>query len=98
QMSSMNIDYAFYCTDGKFNMGNAEAAECAKLVNAHKNIFCDTACIQKKNLEKLRSLVRDKEKILFGSDFPVTHYFSTHYFKKEYSLKEEYLLDCKIMP
>ena len=38
QMSSMNIDYAFYCTDGKFNMGNAEAAECAKLVNAKHNI------------------------------------------------------------
>ena len=38
EMSSMNIDYAFYCTDGKFNMGNEEAAECAKLVNAKHNI------------------------------------------------------------
>ncbi len=72
--------------------------ECAKLVNAHKNIFCDTACIQKKNLEKLRSLVTDKEKILFGSDFPVTHYIATHSFGIKYSLKEEYLIDCKIMP
>lgn len=72
--------------------------ECAGLVNTYKNIFCDTAYIQKKNLEKLRSLVHDKEKILFGSDFPVTHYFSTHYFSKECSLKEEYFLDCKIMP
>ncbi|MBO7612843.1 MAG: amidohydrolase family protein [Treponema sp.] len=72
--------------------------ECAELVNTHKNIFCDTACIQKKNLEKLRSLVRNKEKILFGSDFPVTHYITTHSFGRKYSLKEEYLLDCKIMP
>lgn len=72
--------------------------ECAGLVNAHKNIFCDTACIQKKNLEKLRSLVRDKSKILFGSDFPVTHYIATHSFGIKYSLKEEYLIDCKIMP
>ena len=38
KMSSMNIDYAFYCTDGKYNMGNDEAAECAKLVNAKHNI------------------------------------------------------------
>lgn len=38
EMSSMNIDYAFYCTDGKYNMGNEEAAECAKLVNAKHNI------------------------------------------------------------
>ena len=38
EMSNMNIDYAFYCTDGIFNMGNAEAAECAKLVNAKHNI------------------------------------------------------------
>ena len=38
EMASMNIDYAFYCTDGKYNMGNEEAAECAKLVNAKHNI------------------------------------------------------------
>jgi len=72
--------------------------ECAELANTHKNIFCDTACIQKKNLEKLRSLVTDKEKILFGSDFPGTHYIATHSFERKYSLKEEYLIDCKIMP
>ena len=38
EMASMNIDYAFFCTDGKYNMGNEEAAECAKLVNAKHNI------------------------------------------------------------
>ena len=38
EMANMNIDYAFYCTDGIFNMGNDEAAECAKLVNAKYNI------------------------------------------------------------
>lgn len=38
KMSEMNIDYAFYCTDGVFNMGNEEASECAKLVNAKHNI------------------------------------------------------------
>ena len=38
EMSSMNIDYAFYCCDGVYNMDNDEAAECAKLVNAKHNI------------------------------------------------------------
>ena len=38
EMASMNIDYAFFCTDGEYNMGNNEAAECAKLVNAKHNI------------------------------------------------------------
>ena len=37
-MASMNIDYAFYCSDGEYNMDNSEAAECAKLVNAKHNI------------------------------------------------------------
>ena len=38
EMSNMNIDYAFYCSDGIYNMGNEEASECAKLVNAKHNI------------------------------------------------------------
>lgn len=38
EMSSMNIDYAFYCCDGVYNMDNDEAAECAKLVNAKHNM------------------------------------------------------------
>lgn len=37
-MSDMNIDYAFYCCDGVFNMGLDEAAECARLVGAKHNI------------------------------------------------------------
>lgn len=37
-MSDMNIDYAFFCTDGVYNMGNEEAAEAAKMINARYNI------------------------------------------------------------
>ena len=65
-----------------------------QLVNAHKNIFCDIAYIEKRNLKKLLSLVNDKSKILFGTDFPVTHYFNQHLSGKKITLKEEYLLDC----
>ena len=41
QMSTLaerEIDYAFYCCDGKFNMDRAEAEKCAELVGATYNI------------------------------------------------------------
>ena len=38
EMADMEIDYAFFCCDGVYNMGLEEAAECAKLVNARYNI------------------------------------------------------------
>ncbi len=38
EMADMEIDYAFYCQDGVYNMGMEEAAECARIVNAKHNI------------------------------------------------------------
>ena len=38
RMSTMEIDYAFYCCDGVYNMGMEESAKCAKLVGAKHNI------------------------------------------------------------
>ena len=41
QMESLaqrEIDYAFYCSDGVYNMGVKEAAECAAIVGAKHNI------------------------------------------------------------
>lgn len=38
QMAQMQIDYAFYCCDGVFNMGLEEAALCAQTVGAKHNI------------------------------------------------------------
>ena len=37
-MAEMEIDYAFFCCDGVYNMGLEEAAECACLVGAKHNI------------------------------------------------------------
>ena len=37
-LADRNIDYAFYCCDGIFNMDLDEAAECAALVQARYNI------------------------------------------------------------
>ena len=38
ELAEKNIDYAFYCCDGVFNMELEEAAECAAMVNAKHNI------------------------------------------------------------
>ena len=37
-LAEKNIDYAFFCCDGVFNMGLEEAAECARAVAAKHNI------------------------------------------------------------
>ncbi len=38
KMADMGIDYAFLCTDGYYNMGPQEAAECAVVIGAKHNI------------------------------------------------------------
>lgn len=38
RMKDMQIDYAFYCCDGVYNMGLDEAAKCAEMVGAKHNI------------------------------------------------------------
>lgn len=38
QLAEKNIDYAFFCCDGVYNMDLKEAAECAALVQAKHNI------------------------------------------------------------
>ena len=69
--------------------------ETAEMVNKYANVFCDTACISLENLRSLREKVSDTSKILFGSDFPVSHYFATHIFGKTHSLEEEYISNAK---
>ncbi len=38
ELASRNLDYAFICCDGVYNMGLEEAAECARVINAKHNI------------------------------------------------------------
>ena len=42
-MAEMQIDYAFFCCDGVYNMDPAEAARCAELVGANHNSPYHTA-------------------------------------------------------
>lgn len=38
ELADRNLDYAFFCCDGVYNMDVTEASECAKLVNASHSI------------------------------------------------------------
>jgi len=38
EFAALNLDYALLCTDGIYNMGLEEAAECAELIGAKHNI------------------------------------------------------------
>jgi len=49
-----------------------------KMLKEYNNIFCDTAFVSKEDiLHIINSGYR--EKIIFGTDFPITHYFKTKY-------------------
>ena len=38
ELAGKEIDYAFFCCDGVFNMGLEEASQCAEMVGAKHNI------------------------------------------------------------
>ena len=68
--------------------------ETSKMVNKYKNVCCDTACISEKNLQNLMKLVDYPKKILFGSDFPVSHYFETNLLNRKITFEQEYITNC----
>ncbi len=69
------------------------------MLKKYPNVFCDTAYISKKNLLKLFDLTKDcpdcQNRILFGTDFPVTHYFEGNLFNRQKTLAQEYILNCQ---
>lgn len=67
----------------------------ANLVNKYKNVFCDTAYAEKKNLKTVLQKIEDKSKILFGTDFPLTNYFGKRLFGKDLTLEKQYEKDFK---
>lgn len=68
--------------------------ETAEMVNTYPNLFCDTACASLKDITELKSMIRNPSKILFGSDFPITHYFANYDSNKTCSLQMQYEKDC----
>lgn len=85
-------------TDAKIILAHSNPIqETANMVNKYKNVFCDTAFVTEQKFKLLYSNINDKSKILFGSDFPITHYYSTHLFLEKKTLKQEYLDNCNVV-
>lgn len=65
-----------------------------KMLKKYKNVKSDTAYSDEKDIIALmKSGV--KEKVLFGTDFPLTHYFDRLLFGKKRTMNEQYIEDCR---
>ena len=63
------------------------------IFSKYKNIYGDTAFCPSDSYNAICK-AGFKERMLFGTDFPITHYFNNHLFGKKISMKEQYLEDC----
>ena len=68
RLAEKEIDYAFYCCDGVFNMDLDEAAECAGLVGAKHNIPYHMVSADKGLFDKERAEQFDVENLLILED------------------------------
>jgi uncharacterized protein len=69
-----------------------------RMLKEYSNVFCDTAFVSEEDiLHIINSGYR--EKIIFGTDFPITHYFKTKYPREgenpEITLIEQYKEDIQ---
>ena len=67
-----------------------------ELLKKYDNVYCDTAFTMKTQLEQI-VLAGFRDKIIFGTDFPITHFYRTKYPKTgdnlSISMEEEYAED-----
>jgi predicted TIM-barrel fold metal-dependent hydrolase len=62
-------------------------------------VHCDSSFVPEENLQKIAA-AGFESKILFGSDFPITHYFRTQYPSQgsipTITLQEQYMEDTQV--
>ncbi|MBR6199573.1 MAG: amidohydrolase family protein [Spirochaetales bacterium] len=66
------------------------------LFDNYPNIYGDTACVDHNHIQTLMNS-KYKHRILFGTDFPITHYWAHHLHGEHISLQEQYKRDCQIL-
>lgn len=59
------------------------------LFSKYKNLFGDSAFCPCDSYEKICE-AGFKDRILFGSDFPITHYYATHVYGEKITIEENY--------
>lgn len=71
---------------------SAPISAASKMIAKHKNVFCDTAFCEEKYVRKVFEKIPAR-KILFGTDFPITHYWS----ERKIALSDQYKKDCEVL-
>lgn len=68
------------------------------MLQKYENVFCDTAFVPQKDLARIIAMGL-KDKLLFGTDFPITHYFAKKYNRiaQPVSLRRKYTEDISIL-
>jgi predicted TIM-barrel fold metal-dependent hydrolase len=70
------------------------------MLRKYENVFCDTAFVHGTHIQTIIT-AGYREKILTGTDFPITHYFKTHYPQADedqnITLREQYKLDIALI-
>jgi hypothetical protein len=70
------------------------------MLTKYRNVFCDTAFVPFHDVQNIVS-AGFAERIFTGSDFPITHYFTTKYPEEagdsSIALQEQYVKDLQKM-
>jgi predicted TIM-barrel fold metal-dependent hydrolase len=67
------------------------ADETIEMLRKYPNVFCDTAFVSKTSVDKVIK-AGFADRILFGTDFPITHYFNK---QSEVGMKKQYDEDLR---
>lgn len=67
------------------------ACETLEMLKKYKNVKCDIACTKSDNIQTVLSS-GFKDKVLFGTDFPITHWYE-HYGEQNFPADEKSLTE-----
>lgn len=67
-------------------------SETIKMIKSYENVTCDVSFVKNEDILELKNNVKP-EKILFGTDFPITAHFNGISSIKDFNL--QYINDCK---
>ncbi len=66
------------------------------MLQKYSNVYCDISYTPQDDVIRLTQ-TEYKHRILFGTDFPITHYWAHHLHNETISLQEQYKRDCQIL-
>lgn len=68
--------------------------ETIQMLEKYENVYCDTAFVSYENIKKIKINIKE-DRILFGTDFPITAFFNDSLTKEQ--LKNDYIKNCDLL-